>query len=291
MERKLEALTKSQECIRPEEGELLAAYEFGLLGEREAAVFEDHLARCPHCLEAVFEMSPVSRALTAAPERIAPHPAPLGASADEERGTAPPAGVAGMPPRGWRSRLQNWSRACRRPVVWAPAGALAAAALIIVMMTSGSELPYEEVVRLEPVPYTQLQTRGGNGSAAAGQFQAGMSAYATGRYREAADQLAAALQTAGENLPADSDQIRFYLGLSLLLDRRPAEARPHLAAASSSAVQPLSERAIWYSAQAELLLGRPERAMGYLQSLADSSIGYRARAESQLADLRKAAGE
>ena len=56
---------------------------------------------------------------------------------------------------------------------------------------------------------------------------------------------------------------------------------------SDSSIRPLAERSRWYLAQAALLQDDPTTALGHLQALADSSLGYVRQAEAQLSDIRQ----
>ena len=115
-----------------------------------------------------------------------------------------------------------------------------------------------------------------------------MSLYTEKRFGAAAASLAEAVRL-GANQPSwpDSDQARFYLGLSLLLDGKPAPAREHHAQASDSTLRPVAERARWYLAQASLLLDDPQGALVLLQDLADRGLVYRDQAADQLAELQE----
>ncbi|MBU1702093.1 MAG: hypothetical protein KJ970_20140 [Candidatus Eisenbacteria bacterium] len=278
------------QCIDPEKGVFIAAYELGLLDDSEAMLFESHLTDCPYCLEALYEGSSISRVMTDKAHQIGALLETAGAGmAPEKRDKNPAKTVTDW----WRSavsRLNKWGDMTRQPKVWAPLGALAAAAVVFAVLLSSDETArISGLAQIEPVPYTQLQTRGEGATDAAERFSRGMTYYAAGRYEEAAAELAASV-AAGERDGhwKNPDQTRFYLGLSLLLENRPEEARPYLKGTAASIIRPIAERSKWYSAQIELLLGNPEMAVEYLEFLADSSIGYSKKANEQLNTLREA---
>jgi hypothetical protein len=268
-------------CREPATGELLAAYELGLLEAAERARFEAHLESCPACLEELYAHAPAALALGAEPERWARRLAEAGA------------GRAGdMGPRRRSGVVVRWREVLRRRVprrAWLPVGAAAAAALaLLLLLPTGGADRLRGLARLEPAPWVRLDVRAGGASRAGEAFADGMQHYAAARYGEAAAVLAAALAL-GEEEPTwrEAEQARFYLGVSLLLGGEAALARPHLAATAGAALRPLAERGRWYLAQCDLALGDGERAREELRELAEHGLAYREEAAAQLAALRR----
>ena len=59
------------ECTDPKLGDLLAAYELGLLAGPDQARFETHLNDCPACQEELYQGAPTAESLRADPGRYA----------------------------------------------------------------------------------------------------------------------------------------------------------------------------------------------------------------------------
>ena len=58
-------------CTQPDLGDLLSAYEMGLLEGPDQVRFEAHLENCPACLEDLYAGAVSSEALRAEPGRYA----------------------------------------------------------------------------------------------------------------------------------------------------------------------------------------------------------------------------
>jgi hypothetical protein len=269
-------MSEEHRCQDPELGRLIAAYEMGLLEEKEQARFEAHLSICPACLEELYAQAPAAAALTGEPEHWAQR---LAAFAGE---------TVGRRRSGVVVRLQEVmrQRALRR--AWLPVGVAAAAALaLFLLLPQGGADRLRELARLEPISYVQLDIRAGGQGRAGEAFAEGMGHYAAARYRKAAAALAAALALGADDQTwRDRDQARFFLGLSLLLAGDAALAEPHLEALTRVPLKPLAERGRWYLAQCDLVLGNAAGARANLQALVDSGLVYRKEAAAQLAELQ-----
>ncbi len=272
-------MSEIERCCSPDLGELLAAYELGLLPAEDRLRFEEHLAGCSACLEELYEMSPVATALSSEPGRIAARLA--------EAGVEPGADPAPSPWRGLRI--------LGSPRFYVPALAAAAILLALLMPFGSDDTPeFGKLAMLEALPYVPIDTRPVGHSEAELRFTEGMTNYIAGRYGQAAGQLNEALRLAESPREVDWDgigQARLYLGVSLLLADRPDQARHALEPLTTSPIRILRERARWYLAQAHLLRGDPEGALVPLAALADSSIAYAERARAQLDLLRPELGE
>jgi hypothetical protein len=135
----------------------LGGYVLNALEPEEADVVREHLERCPACAREHAALADLPALLTLAePIESAPPPAP----ALEER-------VLDAVARGRRRPEPRHRRLFRRPLVLIPAlGAVAAAAVALVLVLGGDHRPYD--VALKPVGastaagHTQLEsTKGG----------------------------------------------------------------------------------------------------------------------------------
>jgi anti-sigma factor RsiW len=254
-------------CAEPDTGNLLAAYEMGVLAGDDRRRFEEHLGRCPWCVEQLYELAPHVAAMRADPG---------GVIADLDQAGAPGSvksrEESANQLRSWWQRL-NWR-------LLAPTGALAAAATILILFVWNPEtVEFADLAQLEHVEYLQLDTRSEGLPEAKRLYARGMENYAARRYEEAAALLSQA--TAGDLTQlsqTEREQIRFFRGLNLLLSEAPAAARPHLEEASRSTLPVIADRARWYLAQAHLLLEEPEEALPYLETVAERSRVYADRA-------------
>jgi hypothetical protein len=274
-------------CTDPSVGELVAAYEMGLLESDDRASFERHLEMCEECQDRLFEMAPVAATLTS-------HAAAVGAKLSPVEESAPRAEAAIAETRGssfWAQitdRVRDLVWRLTRPRVLVPVGATVAVALVISIFLQPTPSRFSDLAQVEPVPYVQLSTRDAASSEAERLFGEGMAAYADARYEEAARLLGQCTEAAemGEGW-GQIDQARFYLGLSLLLSGDASRAVPHLEEASHSRIRPVADRSRWYLAQAALLQEDPTTALRHLQALADSGLGYAGLAEAQLDAVRR----
>ena len=72
-------MSNTPRCTDTTPGELLAAYEMGLLTPEEQAQFETHLSDCPACQEDLYEAAPMMTTLHADPGIVASRLAAEGA--------------------------------------------------------------------------------------------------------------------------------------------------------------------------------------------------------------------
>jgi tetratricopeptide (TPR) repeat protein len=278
-------------CVDPGLGELLLPYELGLLAPEEGAAFEQHLLECESCIEEVYALAPYVSAVAEAPAKVGDnlraerfagetlHAAGVGQSAAQ----APHAFRDREPARGRVAILLRWLWPESAHTRLAFSLGAAAVLFVVLMLPSGTE-DVSSLARLEPLPWVSLETRSLGSSAASQRFRSGMELYAAGNFADAAKELAEAVAQADE-LWSDLDQAEFYLGLSLLLERRPLDALSHLEAATASPSPVIADRARWYRAQAHLLLGERTRARELLAELRDGSPGYSSKAGDQLRSL------
>lgn len=258
-----------QECTRPELGDLLGAYELGLLEGPDQLRFEKHLEHCPACAEELYDGAAASEAMRREPGRYA-----------EALNTA----NRGAP---WPERILESIRRLVNPRVLVPVGAVGAIALLLAVLQPPGLPSSADLALIEPLPYQGLQLRGGPGQDLDRMLAAGMEQYAAGHYRDAARSLGLAWQTGRTDAEwLDNHQTALFLGLSLLLDQRPDEALEPLMVAAESELLPIAERAAWYLAQTQLLRENPAGSLPFLESLLNSPV-YKVRAAAQLQSVRE----
>ena len=264
-------MSEASVCQDRKLGNLLTAYELGVLGERERAAVEEHLVDCVHCQNSLYGMAPFANRLRREPGRWR---------------RVLDAGLAAQRPNIWQ-RIGAGLRSLLTPRVMVPVGAVAVLALVLVIQSPQNIDDVRELARIEAVPYVPFAVRGGDSLlAAADSFAAGMLLYGDQRYPAAARSLAAAV-SAGQGDPSWRDiwQARFFRGLSLLLAGQAQDAVPVLAESSEAPLRPVAERSRWYLAQAYLQLDQPALAVAQLEQLVAASPVYGDQAAQLLAEI------
>jgi Putative zinc-finger len=260
-----------QGCTRPELGDLLSAYEMGLLDAPDQLRFESHLEGCSTCAEDLYSGAVASEEMRANPGRYA---------------AAMNAAAGSVEPTLWDRAARFFGRFLQ-PRVLAPVGAVAAIALLLMVFQPGGIPSSADLALIDPLPYQGLQLRGGPGQDLDQLLAAGMEQYAAGNYEAAAGSLASVWEAAYANDEwSDRHQTALFLGLSLLLDERPDEAIRPLQAATEAMLLPIAERGTWYLAQAHLLREDPRASLPLLESLLNSPV-YGVPAETQLHSVRE----
>ena len=251
-------------CSDRKAGELLAAYELGILSPEERRHFESHLGGCAVCMEELYESAPAMTALLADPDRSLRALSAAGAAPAERR---------------------PFRAALRRRRVWIPAAAAAMILAAVFFFPSGPGR-YGSMARIEPVLYVPLETRGAPAAEPSLLFREAMKSYARGDYEGAAPLLAGAIGVAREEGGwRDLDQARFFHGLTLLLSGNAEEAVEPLRLAARSSTPVIAERSRWYLAQSHLLLEDPERARAHLEWLSEFGVRFSRSAAEQLGEL------
>jgi len=245
-------------------------YRAGRLSAAEVEAYEHHYFECDQCFADLQFRDQVAGHLQRDGETLfAPE------IAGEEPGTTPPAEVVRRPFNEWVDRTFGRRRA------WAGGLAAAAALAVIVWLVI---LPGDQTARLrgihEPVPHPFVPTelRSGPGSQ---EFGEAMALYTASRYRAAATELEQITTYA-----PDDGEVRFYLGVSLLLCGESREATRALEEAVRSTPGAALYR--WYLAQAQLESGDVEAARSELRRLAVSGREYALEARSLLEKISEA---
>ena len=229
-------------CI---DSERLVTFYTGAIAEAEAEPLREHLAACARCVAAAAEARRFVEAIDGPSARQVPR-------------------IAAR----WR-------------LGWAAAAALVVLAVLFLYRAAAPAPPGEasrwDALAIAKAPYPlpdpdeSLLWRSGSGNVA-GRFAEGMAAYEAGDFEPAARLLAKAV----EESPRD-DRARFYLGVTLLLLRRPAEALEPLERAAAASAAGVRLEARWYLALASLQSDRTERARAILQGVAADRQGSRAQ--------------
>lgn len=254
-------MSERDDARTPRAADLLAAYEMGLLDERDRLRFESATLDDPGLLDELFEHASEAQALREDPARY-------GRVARAALRAAEPSPLA---------RLAGGLRRLFAPRVLVPAVVAAAAVLVLVVMPGGDDL--RQIAVLDPAPYAQVDVRAGESDAET-LFRDAMAHYLDARWDEAARLLDEAL-AAGDDPWPQADQARLYLGVSRLLDGDADAALAPLGEAADSTRRPIAERAHWYLAQAHLVAGDAAAAREALGALVDSPV-YGADAAAQL---------
>ena len=247
---------------------LLGAYEMDLLEPDERLHFESHLETCADCLEELYAMAPATGALKADPGAYA---------------AAAARSLSAHEPPPWR-RLLNLLWPGGRLGYLLPTLVTAALAVAVLWPEADTSSRYAGLVDLQPIPWVQIDVRGGGQDQAISDWSQGMDLYRQADYAGAADHLSSAT----EALPADSRQQRqaqLYLGVSELLTGHTDRAVAPLLGAATSPLPPIADRARWYLAQAYLLQDEAPRARAVLEELTSSPV-YGPQAKQLLEDLR-----
>jgi len=271
-------------CTDPDLGSRRAAYELGVLPPAEQAAFEEHLRTCDACLEELYVHAPVTAALQATPGPLAARlDAALGARGETPETRSPAARIG--------AKLRDWFLPRGWTDAWRPLLPVAVAAVLVVLVvrSPGGPADLAGLAWIEPLPYQRLETRAAGADAGRRLFAQGMDAYARAAYPEAATLLARTIpRLRDEGLRDASDQAAIHAGVSFLLAGNADSAAICLEAARGSPLPVLADRARWYLAQAALRRADGGTALRLLDSLADGSPGYGARAAEQARAVRRA---
>ncbi|MBU8870872.1 MAG: zf-HC2 domain-containing protein [Gemmatimonadales bacterium] len=258
-------------CVKPHLGDLLGAYEMGLLEKEDQSRFETHLFECPACLEDLYSGAVVSEELRADPSRYA------SILVTASRSNEP----------SLLDRMGRFFHRLLQPRVLAPVGVVAAVALVLMVFQPGQLPRAGDLAIIEPLPYQGLELRGDAGQGPDQLLAESMEDYVAGNFSAAAASLGLVwAATATDPEWSNRDQTALFLGLCLLLDDRPNEAIGPLTSATRSLLLPIAERGKWYLAQTHLLREDPKASALLLENLLNSPV-YGSRAADQLQSVRQ----
>lgn len=216
--------------------EMVLAYRQGDVSPWQRRVMESHLDACAECrklLEAAeaLDEAPMERARTKA-------------SQPSQRSNL-------------RALLDGFLN--KRRLI--PAIATVAVIILALVLFLPKSNPYQGLVEITPAQYVAAEIRGEEDEAQT-IFQTGMERYLAEDYTAAEHFLQEAIR-----IEPDNPQFQFFYAVTLLLNQDYEKALNYLAspALRQSAYR---EDALWYSAQAQLKLGKAEGAMENLRELA-----------------------
>ncbi len=305
-------MESKRECVDPDCGVMLAAYEMGLLVSDDRVRFERHLSHCKVCQEQLYAMAPnmitmqanatdsahtlASQLRSSAMAHASMNDLEKELKREAELSKRRASGDATPSGSGWGEWLRAigeriWP-AHGRTARWATMAPIAITALLVVVIAlqqAGQSPDWASHAQIEPVAYVPQSTRDAASGDAGVMMSAGMLAYVGGSYEEAAPLLAEAADLMDPG--ATRDQARFFAGLSFLLVGDTEAARLHLEVAASSEILVVADRSQWYLAQLNLLEDQPEDARRLLKELAAGSPGYRVQAAELLGELESVKGK
>lgn len=257
-------LAPVKRCTDKRIGEWLAFYEFGALDEREHAIFLDHLIECEYCYDQVYSIEPIS--MTIRNHRTAARQVGVKASFASIEGVV-------QTPRTW------WSL---RPAFMAAASLVLALSIGVVVfmnripqtgdgraterveepgeLADAKTSPWKDLV-VPKAPYVTPKERvilRGPGEA----FDRAMVAYQQNEFASAVEQL----EPLSELEPDNAVEVRFYLGISLLMIGRNQDAISPLRQATQFSVGPRRESSHYYLALAYLKCNYQDQALGELDA-------------------------
>lgn len=229
------------------QSETAQRYVAGILPVDEVEAFELHLLGCERCRREVDLALRFAPALAAGAARVVSPDVTLAAS-EPGRASSPPGGASPRPAR--RSR--------RLLIAGLPA--LAAAALLVVVARSDSEL--ERLAAITPPPFTGAPSRSLEETR---EVDNGMQAYARRDFTRAAELLGRAAVT------DSSPSVSFYLGVSRLATGDARGALQALAVPRSLLASPYRDDAAFFASKAHLRLGQVDSALAILRAIPPNS--------------------
>lgn len=265
-------------CTDFGKGRLISRYELGLLSGEESSTFEAHLLECDCCYQDYFAMNPVIEVMKA------------------NRVVLTEVLAMGRPfLRSWFSQISGSGKRLRdifknrfglRPAFALRFAVLAVIGFILMLLVVPAPRGYRALAVIEPAPFKPFEVRfRGSPEPGTGErlFSAGMQAYVARDYSKAAEKLR---QAHASN--AGNTEIRFYLGLSYLLDARPDSAMVHLREVADSRDVTLKEATLWYLANAFLATEHPKQAERRLREVVVLNGPYRERSWDLLEQIKAA---
>jgi Tetratricopeptide repeat len=251
-------------CSNRRAGEWIALHEMGALGDDQQAIFLDHLVECEYCYNQVYSLEPVMA--TFRRHRLATRHVGQPAALRARR-------LPALWPARWASFLPLTAafaillivavgvfyRFSQRRAPEAPKLARSDAPALTGeagrRLRDGLEIPKASYLPpKEPIALRQPAARA---------FNTAMAAYQKNDYHAAIEQL----ETLDELQPDNPAEVKFYLGVSLLLAGRSPEAIRPLQAAAELSSGPSLESSRYYLALAYLKSDHLPQALAALDSV------------------------
>jgi hypothetical protein len=267
-------------CTDRRIGQLIAFYEFGALETREHVIFQDHLIECEYCYDQVYSIELFSTVFR--DHRTAQRQA-------KAKGAFTSVG------HGGRIQKRRW---LLRPLVAVAASLVLAIAIGIVVFVNthpannglkvadgnappfdldSSNSPWKDIAVPKASyipPKRTIVLRSPDES-----FNRAMAAYQTNDFTGAAAQL----QALSELEPDNAVEVKFYLGVALLLAGQSRDAIAPLRQATQFSAGARSESSHYYLALAYLKCGYQEQALSEL----DAAVQLKGQLHSDAEELRR----
>ena len=265
-------------CSNKEVGELITLYESDALEHDQRAVFLDHLIDCEYCYDQVYSMEPIMAAFRG--HRAAARREKLGQAFTPIRQVAP----VSKPRRSW---LPLPLAAALAMLLIVFAGSLylflperqTDGALVgeVSGPHSGGESggSLRQNIEIPKPPYTAPSDHVVLRKPKTKAFDSAMSAYERGDYAAAIEQL----ETLSELETYDAADVKFYLGVSLLLAGRSQDAIKTLKQAVELSTGPLLESSHYYLSLAYIKSDQPQQALAELDAVIASAGEHQSDAE------------
>lgn len=246
-------------CEDFQKTDVIDNYIQGKLSEKEREEFARHYFECDRCFEELKFRESLVRVCRK-------HGEALFAEFSDARAADRKEALGKVPNRIFPGPL--WR------IRWAYAVAPLVVILILMALFVNVFSPnrYKNLADVKPYPYLLAGLRSG-ASDQERLFHEGMRFYTDGEYDEASRLLEQCIATDSEDVLA-----QFFLGVSLLLDGKPAKAIQNLGEVSIA--EPDSEIFHWYLGQAYLKKGLGEEAREEFVKVRDLDGNYRSNAEA-----------
>lgn len=250
-------------CTNEKQGNLLAAYEMGVLEETDIAVFETHLKECSACCDELYDNAPVANELQA-------HPGLYGGALKSK--------IATEPEKSLFDKIRNmFSVKILLPVA-------VVASLVVMVISIGTESDVRKLAIVEKVAYVSIDVRSTDTPLAAEYFASAMTAYQENQYAVAVEELKMSIENADSGWTG-WDQAHMYLGVSLMMNSQPDQAIEYLTVVKNGNSLPLVEKGSWLLAQANLQAGNKDQAIELLADLIINGVAYADKAAEQLHEI------
>ena len=272
-------------CQYPSDGSLLTQYALNLLNDEDQCRFEEHLMNCESCRLELQKTDPILTSAGAHRNQLVTMLHREGISYDRLKREL-------IAARNRTRTLKEFFDGIAKPISWLffgkrwipVAGAVAVVLLLVFLpMIWQSGNPYLSMLTFESMPYKEYHTRGGVTTFPTSPlFSMGMQAYNEGDYKSAAAILLEATEESPDDWPG-----WFFLGVSYYLDGQAQPAIDALLRADSLNKYAMEIEVKWYLAQAYLLNNDPDKAMPYLQWLAEKPGDYSSKAKDLINRIRE----
>jgi len=250
-------------CTNEKQGNLLAAYEMGMLEDTNKAVFESHLKDCKACCNELYDSAPVANELQA-------HPGLYGDMLKPQ--------AAAQPEKSLFDKIREmFTVKTLVPIA-------VVASLIIMVISLGTESDVRKLAIVEKMAYVSIDVRSTDSELAAEYFASAMNAYQEGQYAVAVEELKLSIEN-GDSDWVGWDQAHMYLGVSLMMNNQPDQAIEYLTVVKDGSSLPLVEKGSWLLAQANLQAGNKDQAIELLADLIINGVVYADKAAEQLHEI------